>query len=270
MDSIYNNAGCPFEDCPNRGFLALDANFLFYIIEGTIKYVQDSYPDLTTHSDRVETILLELRNILGLISNCCSSGEQLHISDRILNEEVLSVIPEDKDLIQLSRYTHAQRSRILRAVREFLPNPIVVNDIEVEDLRNVFQDPDINPDEYDATLIISACRLSNSESRAIIITSDPDFSDPITILMQLEEVILGGNTYQTTNLSSRDFFRFLIQIHDCCTLSSDRYSPLIEAFFGAHLRRLPRLNHDNVHTRTIGELDSFFQINNESLRLKNT
>ena len=265
------NTTCPNPDCPNRGILTLDANTLFFLIEGTIRYVQDQYSDLTTNASRVPRILEEFDGYLGIIKGCCSLDGTLYISDRVFNEVSLDDRREidRKGLIELKKYNNAQRGQILQVLQDHFPQPTVVSEQEIQSLRALFPNPEIRPHDRDASLMVVACDLATGGQPTIVLTSDPDFIAPIRWLMQQGVVTLGtGHTFPTDRILSRTYFHFLLRLHDCCSLASDRYNPLVEAYFSAQVQRLRRLRRNNVVKRITDELQEMWKIHTKSVQYK--
>jgi hypothetical protein len=266
---MWPNTTCPNPDCPNRGILTLDANTLFFLIEGTISYVQNQYPDLTTKASRLPRILEELDRYLGVIKGRCSLDGDLHISDRVLHEEVLVVDPRAKDLAMLKNYRNVEREQILGVVRDHFPQPTIVPDREIRALRGLFDNPDIRPDDRDASLIVVVCHLATNGLPTIVLTDDPDFVAPIKWLMRQESVILGEQlTFATNRIMYRDYFGFLWQLHDCCSLPTPRYKPLATAYYNALLKRLPDLTNPEVRNRDMERLRKAWSIHTDSIQFK--
>ena len=112
VDKMSPSGRCPKPDCPNRGMLTVDANFIFYLVEGAIRYAQTSYPDLT-NADRLPHILEELDGYLGIIKRCCSLDGTLYISDLVFDEVSLNNRREidRKGLVELKKYSNAERKQ---------------------------------------------------------------------------------------------------------------------------------------------------------------
>lgn len=264
------NRLCTDPDCPNRGFLALDANFIFYLIEGTIRSVQQRCPELRTNANRLDRIIDELDINLRIIENCCCVDGVLHISDRMLHDEVLAVDPRSQNLVELSKYNEVERRSILRVLRNHFIEPTIVQENEVNDLRGIFHNPNDRPDDIDATLIVAACHLSIGNRRTLILTSDPDFSKPVRSLMHRGTVILGENELPTESLINMDYFSFIQRLHDCCCLPTDRYKPLAEIFHAALVIRLPKIRRSAVEKRDTQRLLKVWAIHTESILRKGT
>lgn len=257
---------CPKPDCPNRGILTLDANTLFFLIEGTIRYVQDQYPDLATKASRLPRILEELDSYLKTIEGCCSLDGALHISDLVFYEEVLDV--DSKKLIELKKYNSVQREQILRVLREHFPQPRIVSRQEIQSLCGLFPNPEICPHDRDASLIVVACDLAASGQPTIVLTSDPDFIAPIRWLMQQGVVTLGeGCVFSTDQIMDRRYFHFVRCLHDCCNLPTARYEALGNTYIAAQLQRLPDLRKD-VMSRNISELQKVQLLHTKAVQHK--
>ena len=263
-----SNRTCPNPSCPNRGVLVLDTNFLLFLIEGTIRYVRDYYPDLTTKASRLEHVLDELAHHLSIIRDCCSLDGNLHISNRVLYEEVLVVDPRAKDLAQLKSYRNGERARILRVVCNHFPQPSIVPDREIQALRSQFTNPNIRPEDRDASLMIVACHLATSGQPTIVLTNDPDFVDPIKLLMHQGSVGLGEETFPTNLIIYRDYSKFLLRLHDCCGLPTTRYKPLAIAYLLALYKRSPNLERQEVRRRDEESFEKGLKILADSIEFK--
>ncbi len=264
------NTTCPNPDCPNRGILTLDANSIFYLVEGAIGYAQALYPDLT-NVGRLPHILEELNSYLETIKSCCSLDGTLHISDQVFDEVSLDDRREivRKGLIQLKKYNEAERRQMLQVLRNHFPQPRVVSEQEIRAMRGLFPNPEICPHDRDASLIVVACDLAASGQPTIVLTSDPDFIAPIRWLMQQGVVTLsGGHTFPTDRILNRRYFHFLLRLHDCCNLTSDKYKPLAEVYFNAQVQRLPGLRRNDVGRRVTNELQEMWKIHTRSVQYK--
>lgn len=262
------NKTCTNSGCPNRGILTLDANSLFFLIEGTIRYVQGQYPGLTTNASRLPRILEELDSYLRTIEGCCSLDGALHVSDLVFYEEVLEV--DRKELIELKKYNSAQRGQILQVLREHFPQPRVVSQQEIQSLCALFPNPEICPHDKDASLIVVACDLATSGQPTIVLTSDPDFIAPIRWLMQQGVVTLGTeHTFPTNQIMDRHYFHFVRCLHDCCNLPTARYEALGNTYIAAQLQRLPNLK-KNVMRRVISEVQEVQAIHVKAVQYKCT
>ncbi len=260
------NRVCPNPSCPNRGILTLDANSLFFLVEGTIRYVQGQYPDLITNASRLPRILEELDSYLRTIEGCCSLDGALHISDLVFYEEVLEV--DSKELIELKKYNSAQRGQILQVLREHFPQPRVVSLQEIQSLRALFPNPEIRPHDRDASLMVVACHLAVNERPVVVLTSDPDFTTPIKVLMRQGSVTLGEEcTFPTSQIMYRHYFHFMRCLHDCCNLPSERYEVLGNTYIAAQLQRLPSLRKD-VMRRVISEVQEVQAIHVKAVQYK--
>lgn len=253
----------------SRGILTLDANSIFYVVEGAIGYAQALYPDLT-NAGRLPHILEELDTYLETIKSCCSLDGTLHISDQVFDEVSLDDRREivRKGLIQLKKYNEAERRQMLQVLRDHFPRPSVVPEREIQELCDLYPNLDIRPHDRDASLIVVACHLAARGQNTVVLTSDPDFIEPIKRLMHQGPVILGGETFPTNKIIYRDYFRFLLRLHDGCSLPTARYEPLATAYYAALVTRLPKLEKQEVINRDRKTLMEVWKIHSESIRLK--
>lgn len=263
------NGTCPNQDCPNRGILTLDANSIFYLVEGAIGYVQTLYPDLT-NSGRLPHILSQLDSLLGSIRGCCSLDGSLYISDQVFNEVSLDDRQEinRKGLIELRKYNNAQRRQMLQVLQSHFPQPRVVPDQEIQALRGLFHNPEVRPHDRDASLIAVACHLAANGEPVVVLTSDPDFTIPLSWLIRQGSVILGeGDSLPTSRIIHRHYFNFVRRWHDCCNLPSEAYEILGNTYFSAQLQRLPNLR-TGVMRRIVGELRELQAIHTKAVQYK--
>lgn len=246
----------------------MDANFLLYLIEGTIKYVQVQFPTLTTNSSRLPQVLQELDTNLKLLKNCCSVDGDLKTSSQVLIEEVLEVDPNQKELEQLRKYNRRNVAEIMQIVRSNFPNHNIVVEQEIHDLRRLFDNPNVRPADRDASLIVLACQLGLTGQKPIVLTSDHDFHIPIKYLMAQNTISILGNSYPTNQLVYRDYYLFIRRMHDCCNLSTERYSPLAYEYHSALVNRVLNLRKQDVIKRTIVYLGKMWDIHTISILYK--
>ncbi len=272
VDKMSPSGRCPKPDCPNRGMLTVDANFIFYLVEGAIRYAQTSYPDLT-NADRLPHILEELDGYLGIIKRCCSLDGTLYISDLVFDEVSLNNRREidRKGLVELKKYSNAERRQIFQALRNHFPQPRIVSEQKIQALRGLFPNPEICPHDRDASLMVVVCDLAACGQPTIVLTSDPDFVAPIRWLVRQGVATLGGgHTFPTSQIQNRHYFHFLLSLHDCCNLDTNKYNPLAEVYFNAQIQRSEQLRSGSVFRRIMNELQEIWKIHSASLQHKNT
>lgn len=246
----------------------MDANFLLCLIEGTIRYVQDQFPNLITNANRLPQIIQELETNLMIIKDCCSLDGDLKISSQVLFEEVIEVDPRQKGLEQLRKYNNRSLTEIMQIVRSNFPNHNLVSEQEIQDIRELFNDPNVRPADRDASLIVLACQLGLNDQKPIVLTSDPDFHSPIKYLMAQNTISLSGNNYPTNQLLYRNYFSFLIRMHDCCNLDTQRYTSFAVQYYNGLVNRIPDLRRENVIKRTLMDLSEMWDIHTTSILYK--
>lgn len=262
------NRTCPNSSCPNRGILTLDANSILYLAEGAIRHARTLYPDLT-NAGRLPHVSEELDSCLKTIEGCCSLDGALHVSDLVFYEEVLDV--ESKGLIELKKYSSTQRRQILQVLQEHFPQPRVTSEHEIQALCSLFNDPSIRPLDRDASLIVVACQLAMNEKPVIVLTSDPDFTVPLNLLMRQGSVTLGGGTFSTSWIMHRHYFHFIRRLHECCNLSSEVYRVLGDTYLDTQLLRLEGdLKKKTVGRRILSEVRQLLTIHTKAIQYKCT
>lgn len=264
------NQGCPNPDCPNRGMLTLDANTVFFLVEGAIRRCQVSHPALT-NAGRLPCILEELDRYLETIKRCCSLDGTLHISDQVFGEVSLNDRREivRMGLKELIKYNSSERRQILQVLRRHFPQPPVASEHEIRALRELCLNPDVRLHDRDASLMVVAFHLAGNGESVVVVTSDPDFVKPIRWLVRQGVVTLEeGYAIPTERILNRHYFNFLRRLHDCCNLGTDVYNTLAETYFNAQVERATRLRRDDVFQRVMGELQEIWKVHSVSLQYK--
>lgn len=259
---------CNDPGCPNRGMLAVDTNYIFYLVEGTIRMVRSQNPGVTQLDDQADLIARELDANLLIVEGCCALDGKLRTSDRMLFEEMLVVEPQELGLLELPRFSAAQQQRIFQAVRDHLRDARVFEEATVDRLRDLVPNLDVRPDDIDATLILLACELARDNAGSIILSNDPDLEDALMELEKIGNASIGDIALPIQAITSRNYFSFIIRLHDCCSLPSHRYEPLAEAYNALLVTRIPQIGRREVQRRETQRLQLFFTLNTESVRLK--
>ena len=263
------NRSCPHPNCPNGGILVVDANSIFFLVEGAIAYTETLCPKLT-NSERLPYILEDLDGYLDTVKRSCGLDGNLHISEPVFGEVSLDNRREieRKDLSQLRKYSNAQRRQMLRVLQNHFPEPRVTSDDEVRAVCNLFSDAATRPFDRDASLIVTALHLAANEDPVVVITSDPDFTTPLNLLMESGTVTLGGGrSYPTSRIMGRHYFHFIRRLHDCCNLPSDVYEVLGNTYILAQVQRLPTLR-TAVAKRVTTELQELLGIHTTAVQYK--
>lgn len=268
MTGAHALRSCNDPYCPNRGMLAADTNYIFYIVEGTIRMVRSQNPGMAQLDDQADLIAQELDTNLSIIEGCCAVDGRLRTSDRILFEEMLAIEPRRNGLLELSRFSANQQQRIFRVVRNHLRDAPVYERDTVRELRMLVDNRDLRPDDIDATLILVACELARENGNSVLLSSDPDLTDALTELDKIEDAQIGGLVLPTERITRREYFPFITRLHDCCSLSSERYDPLADAYNALLTTRVARLERPEVRRREEQRLQSVFRLHTVSVRLK--
>lgn len=259
---------CHIPNCSNRGFLAVDTNFILFMIEGVIEYVLDNFEELHTRAEQVEQIVTELDTTFRIIETCCALDENLHTSSAILREEILVIDPETRQMVGLKRYTHQQRDEIFRVVRQHLTNEFFVDEEMLGEHMAVYENPRVRPHGRDATLLIAALQLAKENEPTIILTRDPDFVQALRVLLDLQSVRINNEDIQTDKILKRGFFEFTTRIHQSCSLPTNRYKALIAGFQGMVAARIPDLDKDKVKIKELAQLRILWKAGADSIEQK--
>ena len=263
---------CQRPDCPNRGLLVVDANFVFFLVEGAIEYAQSAYPELT-NTDRLPHIIATLDRLLGTFERCCSLDGELHISNMVFDELALADRKEINrmGLTKLKKFSNAERVQMLQVLRQHFPQPQVVSEMEVHVMRGYFQNQSVRPKDRDAALMVVVCRLATAGNPTLALSDDPDFKEPVFWLMQQESLRIGDELrFSPNRIMHRDYPGFIRRLHDCCLLSPADYGALAAAYHASLVVRLPGLKKQVVAKRDSDKLVRLFAIHTESVRLKGT
>lgn len=221
---------CSKKDCPNRGKLVVDANVIRYILGGTIDIVGQVYKE-KSWTERLPEVQTFLTFHLDLIKRCSEDGH-LYVSEPVWSEELnVDRLSESAHPPNLSNSVYSKDE--VRTLRGVINGCIDVRgDIadENEEFRRLLRSHGCELYDWDASLMLLACKLAQNESRSILISDDPDFFEPWHILANLDSFSLQGNTYKSDNLVLRTYADFITLAHDCCSCTSDRYRALFNAW----------------------------------------
>lgn len=239
--NICNNA-----DCPNWGKLVVDANVVRYVLGGTIDMVGRRYVD-KSWAQKLPHVQGDLKSNLDLIKKCSCDGH-LYVSDQVLSDELDvgslrdSAHPADRSQ---SVYSRNYVRTLQQVVFDCVHVPIEPSNSEIMELQQLLKNHGLHFDDCDASLMLVACKLSQSGSRSVIITDDPDFYEPWSVLVQLEGFTVRGTNYRTDNLMLRGYADFVTLAHDCCSCTSDKYIALWNAWLLPIIdRRITSMNQE--------------------------
>lgn len=238
---------CTNADCPNWGKLVVDANVVRYVLGGTIDMVGQRCVD-KSWSQKLQYVKADLKTNLEIIRRC-SCDNQLYISDPVLSEELNVANLKDgahpPDLSQ-SVYSTRDVTTLRQVVLGCVCVPTSTTDSEITELRSLLKNHGSDLADRDASLILVASKLSQCGIPVIIISEDPDFTEPWQILAELGNFSLRGITYRTDKLMLRSYADFITLSHECCTCSSDKYSALLNAWLlSIILRHITSLNQES-------------------------
>ena len=222
---------CSTKDCPNRGNLVVDANVIRYILGGTIDIVGHEYKE-KSWAESLPEVQTFLPSHLGLIKRCSEDGH-LYVSEPIWSEELdIDRLRESAHPVEDSRsvYTKREVGTLRDIIHGHVDVRMDVTPAEIVEFCQIMVSHGCQLDDHDASLMLVACKLAQSESSSILISDDPDFLKPWQMLAKFNSFTLQGNTYKTDKLVLRTYAGFVTRAHDCCSCSSDRYRALFNAW----------------------------------------
>ncbi len=225
-------ADCSKKDCPNRGKLVVDANVIRYILGGTIDLVGQAYKE-KSWAERLPEVQTFLKCHLGLIKRCSEDGH-LYVSEPIWSEELdIDTLSDSAHPVKHSQgvFSKGQVGTLHDIIHGNVDVSMDVTQAEIVEFRQLMRSQGCRLDDRDASLMLVACKLAQTESSSILISDDPDFFEPWRILAKLNSFPLQGNTYQSAKLLLLTYAGFVTRAHDCCSCSSDRYIALFNAWF---------------------------------------
>lgn len=222
---------CTNADCPNWGKLVVDANVVRYVLGGTIHMIGERHAD-ESWAQKLPHIRAELRSNLDLIKRC-SCDCQLYISNQVLSEELdVRSLRDSAHPAGRSQSVYSRNDVITlqQVIFDCVGVSIETSDSEITELRQLLKSHGARFDDRDASLMLAACKLSQSGIRSVLITDDRDFYEPWRVLVQLETFSLRGTIYRTDKLMLRGYADFVTLAHDCCSCTSDKYTALWNAW----------------------------------------
>jgi hypothetical protein len=222
---------CDKMDCPNRGKLVIDANVIRYVLGGTIDIVGQTHVG-KSWTQKLPEVQTSLTFCLDLIKRCSDDG-RLYVSDLVWSQELdINRLGESAHPVNRSDsvYTKGQLGMLREIIHSHVDVRIDVTQAEITEFCQLMVSHGCRLDDYDASLMLVACKLAQTESRSILISDDPDFLEPWHMLVKLNNFSLQGNTYKSDKLVLRSYADFVTLAHDCCSCSSDRYRALFNAW----------------------------------------
>lgn len=183
-------------------------------------------------AQKLPYVQAELRSNLDLIKRCSCDG-QLHISNRVLSEELdVKSLRDSAHPVDRSRSVYSRSAVITlqQVIFDCVGLSIETSDSEITELRQLLESHGAHFHDRDASLMMAACKLSQSGIPSVLVTDDPDFYKPWRVLVQLETFSLGGTIYKADKLMLRGYAAFVTLAHDCCSCVSDKYTALLNAW----------------------------------------
>jgi len=222
---------CSKMACPNRGKLVVDANVIRYILGGTIDIVGQVHAE-KSWAERLPEVQTLLTSHLGLIKRCSNDGH-LYVSDPVWSQELgVDSLRESAHPVKHSRgvYNKSEVGTLHEIIHGHVDVRMDVTQAEITEFRLLMVSHGCRLDDRDASLMLVACKLAQTESSSILISDDPDFSEPWQMLARLNSFHLQGNTYKSDKLVLCSYAGFVTRAHDCCSCSSDGYRALFNAW----------------------------------------
>lgn len=273
MDAIAGlGAGCPKpEGCLNRGRLVLDADSVVFLLNGTVLFVREAYPQLRTWDMKIPVVRDALQDLLSDFRRCAEDG-LLHVSEIVLAEELDLVSPcsSVRKWLDASELRHVRRRhrRELQSVLSQDLSPFPADDAMMQSLRSEFS-PAIRPADRDAAVLLAACQVGNDGYRTLLVAHDHGYSKPVRQLRRDSPVMLAdGMTMSTTQLEHWPYENFILTAHNSCCLDSGRFECLARAFYSPQLRRIEKLENGGLARRIVGEVVPFVKEQTRSIRNK--
>jgi len=264
-------AGCPRPGCINRGILVLDADSMFFLLNGTVLFVCETYPELREWDKRLPVIVEVLAGLLCIFRRCALDGD-LYISGRILYEELDLVAPSqsvEKWLpgSHLNKLDKGHLRQLQQVIRGSL-NPYHADD-EVKNAVRKALGREVWPTDRDASNLVAGCELAQSGERTLVVAHDHGYEEPIKKLRLKKNLILeSGRELSTTHLQRRPYENFLLNMHASCCLDSDRFRALSSGFYEAQIKRLGETENRRIKNLVIGSVLPFMEDMVGSIRKK--
>ena len=198
-------------------------------------------------AQRLPHVQADLRSNLDLIKRCSCDG-QLYISNQVLSEELnIRSLKDSAHPVGRSQSVYSRNDVVTlqHVIFECVHVPIETSDSEIAELQQLLKGYGSHFEDRDASLMLAACKLSQSGTHSVLITDDPDFYEPWRVLVQLETFSLGGTVYRSDKLMLRGYANFVTLAHDCCSCTPDKYTALWNAWLLPIIgRRITSLNQE--------------------------
>lgn len=177
MDATASvGVGCPKpERCLNRGRLVLDADSVVFLLNGTVLFVREAYPELRTWDMKIPMVRDALHDLFSDFRRC-AEDRLLHVSEVVLTQELDLVTPcasvgKWLDASELRNVRRRHRRQLQSMLSRDL-SPFPADDTMMESLRSEFSPSTrLAPHPWDAILSLlrnlskqpAACRPALSD-----------------------------------------------------------------------------------------------------------
>jgi hypothetical protein len=222
---------CNKFECPNWGTLIVDANVFIYGLSASLAMVEENEinQDWPARLPKVGKVFEEC---LGKIKKCSFNG-QLCCSEKVLNEEL-----DTNGLIKGTRPPGRSRSvynaREISKLRQILcshsSSVKITMDSEIRELRSQLSNRRAFTLDCDISILVAALKASQAGIPTLVVSQDSHFEIPVQILTDMGSCTLQGVSYTTTQLIWRTYLGFITKAHDCCSLSTNQYEKLYNAW----------------------------------------
>lgn len=226
-----DNSTCSKTDCPNWGILVIDANVVIYMLSASIAIVGEKSVNPTWVLRLPEALKVFEENLQKM--KRCSCNSRLYFSEPILSEEL------DTESLKLGAHPTGQSRSVyntseLGAFHQVICNcfntPITFLSNEVTELRSILSNQGVCLDDNDASLLLAACKVSQSGIPTLIISQDGHFEEPVKILAEMHSCPIQGMHYNTAQITWRTYLGYILTAHDCCLYPSEIYERLYNAW----------------------------------------
>jgi len=239
---------CTNSECPNRGTLVVDANVAIYALLASLAIVEEvnMNNDWPTRLPEVEKTFGECFEKMKR----CSLNEQLCCSEKVLNEELdINGLSKGTRPPGRSRsvYNARERSGLRQILSSHFSGAIIATDSEVRELQSLLSSRSAYTLDYDVSLLVAALKVSQTGIPTLIVSQDSGFETPVQILTEMGSCTLQKVSYNTTQLIWRTYLGFITKAHDCCSLSTNQYEKLYNAWLFSVPDRIASAGQQLVH-----------------------
>lgn len=222
---------CNNSECPNWGTLVVDANVVIYALSASLAIVQED----TKNQDwpaRLPQVQAVFGECLGRIRKCSFNG-QLCFSEKVLNEEL-----DIKGLSKGTRppgksrsvYDAREMSKLHQILRDHWGSVEIATDSEIRELRSQLSGRRAFTLDCDVSILVAALKASQAGVPTLIVSQDSNFEMPVQIMTDMGSCTLQEVSYTTAQLIWRTFLGFITKAHDCCSVSTNQYEKLYNAW----------------------------------------